>query len=142
LRAMLDDAEWRAASRNTLNAHYTDASLVEGVWEAMRALGFDGGNVLEPGSGVGTFIGMAPDRARMVGIELDPTTAAISKMLYPHAEVRNESFADTRAPDGAFDAVVGNVPFGKYTLTDRDHNRAGHSIHNHFILKSLALTRP
>ncbi|MFG1977021.1 SNF2-related protein [Nonomuraea fuscirosea] len=142
LRAMLDDKEWRAASKNTLNAHYTDAGLVGAVWEAVQGLGFDGGNVLEPGSGVGTFIGMAPERARMIGVELDPTTAAISKMLYPHAEVRNESFADTRAPDGSFDAVVGNVPFGKYTLTDREHNKAGHSIHNHFILKSLAMARP
>ncbi|WP_433542063.1 SNF2-related protein (plasmid) [Streptosporangium sandarakinum] len=142
LRSLLDDKEWRAASRNTLNAHYTDASIVDAVWEAVKGLGFDGGNVLEPGSGVGTFIGLAPQRAHMTGIELDPTTAAISKALYPHAEVRNESFADTRAPEGAFDLTVGNVPFGDYKLTDREHNAGKHSIHNHFILKSLALTRP
>jgi hypothetical protein len=32
----------------------------------------------------------------MTGVELDPVTAAISRALYPHAEVRTESFADTR----------------------------------------------
>ncbi len=142
LRAMLNDAEWAAASRNTLNAHYTDAGLVAAVWDAVKELGFDGGNVLEPGSGVGTFIGLAPDEAHMTGIELDPTTAAISGVLYPHAVVRNESFADTRVPDGSFDLAVGNVPFGQIALTDRDHNKGDHSIHNHFIIKSLALTRP
>jgi len=34
------------------------------------------------------------------------------------------------------------VPFGKAALHDRRHNLGGHSIHNHFILKSLRLTRP
>ncbi|MFC4014622.1 SNF2-related protein [Nonomuraea purpurea] len=143
LRAMLSDEEWREASRNTLNAHYTDASLVGEVWDAVQQLGFNGGNVLEPGSGVGTFIGMAPERAHMTGIELDSTTAAISQHLYPNATVRNESFADTRAPDNTFDLAIGNVPFGDYWLVDKKHNPGEkHSIHNHFILKSLALTRP
>ena len=48
----------------------------------------------------------------MVGVELDPTTAAIAAALYPHAQIRTESFADTRLPDGAFDLAIGNVPFG------------------------------
>ncbi|MFC7723431.1 DEAD/DEAH box helicase family protein [Nonomuraea recticatena] len=143
LRSLLDESEWREASRNTLNAHYTDASLVEGIWDAVRQLGFDGGNVLEPGSGAGTFIGMAPEGAHMTGIELDSTTAGISQALYPDATIRNESFADTRAPANTFDAVVGNVPFGDYWLVDREYNPdKKHSIHNHFILKSLGLTRP
>ena len=34
------------------------------------------------------------------------------------------------------------MPFGKVVLHDRRHNPAGHSIHNHFIVKSLHLTRP
>ncbi|MEU4548788.1 helicase-related protein [Nonomuraea dietziae] len=143
LREMLSDAEWRDAEVNTLNAHYTDAAIVSEVWDAVRELGFNGGNVLEPGSGAGTFIGMAPEGAHMTGVELDPTTAGISQALYPDATVRNESFADTRAPANSFDAVVGNVPFGDYWLVDRDYNpERKHSIHNHFILKSLGLTRP
>ena len=38
--------------------------------------------------------------------------------------------------------MIGNVPFGQVTLHDPRHNRSGHSIHNHFIIKSLHLTRP
>lgn len=78
----------------------------------------------------------------MTGVELDPVTAAISRALYPHAEVRGESFADTRLPEGSFDAAIGNVPFSDVTLHDPVHNPTRQSMHNHFILKSLRLTRP
>jgi N12 class adenine-specific DNA methylase len=143
LRGLLSPAEWNEGRRNTLNAHYTDPRVVQSVWKAVEDLGFDGGRVLEPGSGSGTFIGFAPPGADMVGVELDSTTAAISRALYPHATIRNESFAKTRLPAGSFDATVGNVPFGQFSLTDRVHNPGQKmSIHNHFIVKSLAMTKP
>ena len=142
LRSLLDPGEWDAAARTTINAHYTDPLIVRQMWRAMSALGFDGGSVLEPGSGLGTFLGLAPEHARMTGVELDPVTAAISRALYPHAEVRGESFADTRLPEGMFDAAIGNVPFANVTLHDPVHNPTRQSMHNHFILKSLRLTRP
>lgn len=142
LRSLLTPEEWDAAARTTINAHYTDPLIVRQMWRAMTVLGFDGGRVLEPGSGLGTFLGMAPEQARMTGVELDPVTAAISRALYPHAEVRGESFADTRLPEGSFDAAIGNVPFSDVTLHDPVHNPTRQSMHNHFILKSLRLTRP
>ncbi|RAO03070.1 helicase [Micromonospora noduli] len=142
LRELLSPAEYAAAELTTINAHYTDLAYVRAIWDAVRELGFDGGTVLEPGCGSGNFIGLAPDTARMVGVELDPVTAGIAAALYPHAEIRTESFADTRAPSGAFDLAVGNVPFAKMPLVDRRHNPARHSMHNHFIIKSLHLTRP
>ncbi|MEU0156391.1 hypothetical protein [Micromonospora fulviviridis] len=142
LRELLSPQEYTAAELTTLNAHYTDAAYVRAIWEAVRELGFDGGAVLEPGCGSGNFIGLAPPHARMVGVELDPVTAGIAAALYPHAEIRTESFADTRAPSGAFDLAVGNVPYADVRLTDRRHNPGRHSIHNHFIIKSLHLTRP
>ncbi|KRE28263.1 helicase [Agromyces sp. Soil535] len=142
LRELLDDKEWAQARRTTLNAHYTDPAYVAATWGALGRLGFAGGDVLEPGSGAGTFVGLAPEHARMTGVELDQVTAAISKAIYPHATIRAESFADTRFPTGHFDAVVGNVPFADVVLHDPTHNRGGHALHNHFIIKSLELTRP
>ena len=142
LRGILSEEEWHAAARTTMNAHYTDPDVVREVWRALGELGFTGGRVLEPGSGSGTFIGLAPDTAEATGIELDPVTAAISRALYPHTDIRTESFADTRFPEGFFDVAVGNVPFGKLVLHDRVHNAARHGIHNHFIIKSLRLLRP
>ena len=69
-------------------------------------------------------------------------TAAIAARLYPDAEIRCESFADTRLPEGHFDLVIGNVPFSSAKLHDRRYNAAGHSMHNHFIIKSLTFLKP
>jgi len=142
LRELLSEREFNAASRTTINAHYTDPAIVAAMWLGLQGLGFDGGAVLEPGSGSGTFLGLAPATATLTGVELDPTTAAIAGYLYPEATIRAESFADTRLPAAHFDAVIGNVPFANVTLTDPVHNQGHHSMHNHFVLKSLALTKP
>ena len=142
LAALLSPQEMAAAARNTLNAHYTDAGIVQAVWSAVQSLGFTGGRVLEPGCGSGNFIGFAPAAAQMTGVELDPVTAAIAAALHPRAQILAESFADTRDPDGSYDLAIGNVPFARAALHDRRHNPGGHSIHNHFIIKALRLVRP
>jgi N12 class adenine-specific DNA methylase len=143
VRELLNDEEWTAAKANTLNAHYTDAELVQPLWDLVRNLGFGGGNVLEPGSGSGNFIGAAPEGARVTGIELDPTTAAISQLLYPDARIINGSFGDIRMPNSYFDLAIGNVPFGRFPMYDEQVNPdLKHSIHDTFILKSLNKVRP
>ncbi len=145
LRELLTDAEYAAAARTTLNAHYTDAGIAAAVWDTLTGHGFadTAGRVLEPGCGAGVFLALAPDSARqLVGVELDPVTAAIAAALNPHAEIRAESFRDTRLPAGSFDLVIGNVPFGKTVLHDPTHNPGRHSLHNYFLIKSLHLTRP
>ena len=150
LAKVLDPAEYAAAARSTLNAHYTDPVIVDAIWQAMYQAGMPTGQrlapenryrVLEPGCGSGNFIAAAPHAVTVTGVELDPTTAAIARARCPGHRIVTGSFADTRLP-GLFDAVIGNVPFGKITLTDAVHNRVGHSIHNHFIIKALHLTRP
>ena len=142
LHELLTPAEYDAARRTTVNAHYTDPAYVAAMWAAVERLGFAGGRVLEPGCGSGTFIGAAPDSAQMTGVELDPVTAQIASYLYPQATIRAESFATTRLPDGWFDLTIGNVPFADVNLHDPAHNQRKMSMHNHFIYKSLALTRP
>ncbi|HLL35856.1 MAG TPA: SNF2-related protein, partial [Streptomyces sp.] len=142
LRTLLGDDEWRAAAASTLSAHYTPPEITSALWQALADLGFDGGEVLEPGSGAGVSFGTAPESARLTGVEIDPTSAAISRLLAPGVTVLNESFADTVAPDGTFDAAIGNVPFARVALYDARHNRGRHRIHNHFLIKSVALTRP
>ena len=142
LSRLLTPAELSAAARNTLNAHYTDAALVQAIWTGIVQLGFTSGRVLEPGCGSGNFIGFAPSGAQFTGVELEPVTAQIAAVLYPDADIVNESFADTRARENSFDLAIGNVPFGSFALTDRRHNPSGHSIHNHFIIKALHLVRP
>jgi N12 class adenine-specific DNA methylase len=142
LAGFMSAAEMAAARRTVLNAHYTDAALVRAIWDGARKVGFEGGRVLEPGCGSGNFIAFAPPAAQVTGIELDPVTAAIAAALYPGAEIRAESFAASRDPEDSYDLSIGNVPFGKAVLNDRRHNPGGEAIHNHFIIKSLRLTRP
>ena len=60
LAGLLTPPELAAAARSSLNAHYTDAALVQSIWTAATKLGFTGGQVLEPGCGSGNFIGFAP----------------------------------------------------------------------------------
>ncbi|MGW2680909.1 Eco57I restriction-modification methylase domain-containing protein [Streptomyces sp. NPDC001436] len=147
LRELLSEGEWADARRNTLNAHYTAPALAAAVWVGLRRLGFDGGHVLEPGSGSGNFIGLAPtDTAvpvEMTGVEVEAKTAGIARRLYPDATVVTAGFEDVAFSDGAFDAVVGNIPYGRYQRYDKVHNKdLKLSIHDHFVFKSLALTRP
>jgi hypothetical protein len=73
----------------------------------------------------------------MVGVETDADRRRGLRPV-PSAQIRHEGFETTRVPENSFAATVGNVPFGRYVVYDP----ARHSIHNHFILKSLALTAP
>lgn len=142
LQTLLTKEQYRSAEASILNAHYTDPALSQVIWQALQKAGFSGGRVLEPGCGSGNFIAHAPSDAVMVGVESDPITAGIAALLYPSAQVRHEGFEVTRVPEASFTATVGNVPFGRYALTDPAHNPARLNIHNHFIVKSLALTAP
>ena len=142
LRALLTAEEYEAARLTVVNAHYTSPAIAQAMWDGMAAFGFSGGDVLEPGCGAGTFIGLAPPGTAMVGIELDPITAQVAAALYPHARIRCESFADTADPEGSFDAAIGNVPFGSFHIRDVRYNPVRkHPIHTHFVLKAAGLTR-
>lgn len=142
LRELLSDREYREARASVLNAHYTDPAIAQAMWNALTRAGFSEGLVLEPGCGSGNFLAFAPPAATPVGVEIDPITAQIAHLLYPRAQVRNEGFEQTRVAEGAFTVAVGNVPFGDFAVTDPVHNPRNHSIHNHFLIKSLALTAP
>lgn len=142
VRELLTDEQYQAAEASILNAHYTDPALAAVIWDAIGQAGFSGGRVLEPGCGSGTFINHAPENAVMVGVENEPLTAAVAAALYPSAQIRREGFETTRVPENSFALTIGNVPFGDFSVYDPAHNPGRHSIHNHFILKSLALTAP
>jgi N12 class adenine-specific DNA methylase len=142
LHQTLGTDAYRAAEASILNAHYTDPLIAAAMWDALRQAGLQDGRVLEPGCGAGTFIGLAPEDAVMVGVDNDTVTAAIAAALYPHAQIRAEGFETTRVPADSFVATIGNVPFGNFTLIDPAHNPGRFSIHNHFINKTISLTAP
>ena len=59
LATLLPPAELAAARRTTINAHYTDAALVQAIWRTAGKLGVHGGRVLEPGCGAFPCVGVS-----------------------------------------------------------------------------------
>ena len=156
LESILSKDELRAAQNATINAHYTPDYIASAIWEGVQALGFTGGLVFEPGCGHGNFIGAQPfvlrKKSQWYGVELDAIAGGIAQKLYPDATIYLDSFENVSLPDGSFDLIVGNVPFGnipvidpKYShvlsaLTDED-GKSDPNIHCYFVMKSLSLLK-
>ena len=109
-------------------------------------MGFDGGRVLEPGCGTGLFFALCPEalagKLALTGVEMDPTTARIAKLLYPNARIRHEDFTKARLPE-LYDLAIGNPPFSDRTV--RADDPAGElrlSLHDYFIARSVERLRP
>ena len=148
LKTLLTEEEYRAARESTKNAHYTSVEVIKAMYDGLAHLGFTGGRMLEPSSGVGNFVGaMPPAMSSTVKswtmVELDRVTGQIAKYLYPHADVRIQGFEQTNIPDGYMDVAIGNVPFGDYAIIDKKYPKAVTSaIHNYFFAKALDKVRP
>lgn len=146
LKELLSTEEWEAARGSTENAHYTDRSVIEAMWQAARTLGFKGGRVLEPAGGVGHFFGLMPEEmmraSELFGVELDSISGGIFAALYPDAQVQVTGFESARLPDNAFDFVISNVPFSENGPVDPLHDKAKLNLHNYFFAKALDKVRP
>lgn len=145
LRELLTDAEYKAARRSTRNAHYTSQTIVTGIWDAVRRLGYRGGLVLESSMGSGNFLGLAPANLahRFVGVEYDSLTARIAQALYPQATVLHSGFQSVPVPDNAFMLNIGNPPFGSESLRFQfKPELQGVSIHNQFFRAGMDALRP
>jgi predicted O-methyltransferase YrrM len=146
LSEILSDEEHRSARATTLNAHYTAPVVIRSMYEAAQRFGFKGGQILEPASGIGHFIGLMPEamlkNSAITGIEIDPLTARIAKALYPDADIREQPFEKSKLLDDAFDLAISNVPFGDYTVHDPRWNDFKFPIHDYFFAAALDKVRP
>lgn len=145
---IISEDDYNAARRSTMNAHYTDISVIKAMYDGLSRLGFSGGRMLEPSAGVGNFIGAMPDEMTAkvrswTAVELDNITGNILKYLYPNSDVRIEGFEKANIPDGYMDVAIGNVPFGNYAVIDKSYpKQVTGAIHNYFFAKSLDKVRP
>lgn len=145
---IITEEEYRGMSESTKNAHYTSIEVISAMYDGLKKLGFQGGRMLEPSSGVGNFVGGMPaDMTANVKswtmVELDRVTGQIAKYLYPNNDVRIEGFQDANIPNDYMDVAIGNVPFGNYGVVDRSYpKRVTKSIHNYFFAKSIDKVRP
>jgi len=146
LEVAVTPEEYAALQRATQYAHYTPETIIRGLWRAAGRLGFTGGRVLEPGMGTGLFFALLPAALRqacqLTGIEYDPITARIARLVHPETRVRCEDY--TRSPlTGRFDLVIGNPPFSDRVVRADPVTRAlGLRLHDYFIARSIARLRP
>lgn len=141
LRETLGEQAWKEAQNSIINAHYTDPYTINAMWEMARQLGFKGGRVLEPSMGVGNFFGLMPkdlaEKSKLTGIELDQTTGRMAQVLYPEANVQIKGYQDSHTPEGFYDFIIGNVPFGNFSIASRKYNKLKPLIHDYFFLKGI-----
>lgn len=150
LKGLLSPKDYENAKGSVLNAHYTSKTVIDGIYAALSRFGLGEDSkkikVLEPAMGTGNFFGFMPkeiaERAKLYGVELDGITGKIAKYLYPQANIQIKGFEDTTFSDNSFDAVVGNVPFGAYSVYDKDYARHNMFIHDYFIAKSVDKLKP
>src|SRR5271166_2512061 len=146
LEQLVSPGELASLARVTQYAHFTPEFMVRAMWRALRRTGFSGGRVLEPGCGTGLFFALMPealeDKTTLTGVEMDPVTARIAKLLYPNARIRAEDFTKARIAE-TYDLVIGNPPFSSRTVrADDPAGQLSLSLHDYFIARSIERLRP
>jgi N12 class adenine-specific DNA methylase/adenine-specific DNA methylase len=146
LQDAVGDLDHASLARCTQYAHFTPEFIVRAIWAGLQRLGWRGGRVLEPGIGTGLFPALMPEELReashVTGIELDPVTARIARLLQPQARIVTGDFARTELP-ASFDLTVGNPPFSERTVrSDRAYRSMGLRLHDYFIARSIDLLKP
>ncbi|TIP95664.1 MAG: lactate dehydrogenase [Mesorhizobium sp.] len=148
--ANLEDAvsrqDYASLARCTQYAHFTPEFIVRAMWSGLRRLGWRGGRVLEPGVGTGLFPALLPaelrDQVHLTGVEIDPVTARIARLLQARARIVNADFARADLP-ASFDLAIGNPPFSDRTVrSDRAYRSMGPRLHDYFIARSIDLLKP
>jgi hypothetical protein len=62
LRQLLSADDHDSARASVNNSHYTDPLVIHWIWAALRRLGFQGGNILEPSAGTRALPGLHAGR--------------------------------------------------------------------------------
>jgi N12 class adenine-specific DNA methylase len=145
-REVMTDEEWEAASRSSLNSHYTPTEICHQIWNLTQRIGFRSGKVFEPGCGIGNFMGSMPEAlregSRVSGVELDPLSARMAAKLYPENRIELSGIEEAlMVGDNTQDLVVGNVPFSD-TAPAGQKCPVKLNLHNLCISRSIDKLRP
>ncbi|MFC5422981.1 lactate dehydrogenase [Bosea eneae] len=146
LQDAVSEIDYASLARCTQYAHFTPEFIIRAIWAGLQRLGWRGGRVLEPGIGTGLFPALMPEALRdlshITGVELDPVTVRIARLLQPRARIIDGDFARTELP-AAFDLAIGNPPFSDRTVrSDRAYRSLGLRLHDYFLARSVDLLKP
>lgn len=140
----LMDAEAFAQARDQVDtSFFTPTVVTDAIYRILAAVGFTGGSALELGCGAGHVMADAPAQwdVSWTGVEIDPTSARIARLLNPTAKVETGRLEKTALADGQADAVVGNVPFSSSRMHDRAYDYNG-NLHGYFFHRAMLALRP
>lgn len=103
----------KTGQRVILNQFPTDPRLIQALWNLAIALNFRSGTIMEPGCHIGLFAELAPPirDLKIVGVDIDPTSLAIARLLHPQHKFFLKDLTRFIYPAGAIDLVIGNLPF-------------------------------
>ena len=146
LETAVSESDYASLARCTQYAHFTPEFIIRAIWAGIQRLGWRGGRVLEPGIGTGLFPALMPERYRdaayVTGVELDPVTARIVRLLQPKARIIDGDFARTDLTP-IYDLAIGNPPFSDRSVrSDRAYRSLGLRLHDYFIARSIDLLKP
>lgn len=152
LRGLLTEEELRDANASRLTAYYTPAKVIDQIWDAVAALGFKGGDILEGSAGIGSMLARIPkgisDVSNIQAVELDSTTGGILSLLYPDADVHIQGFQNTKVAPGSVSLAITNVPFATGLKVHDDtgysdlSRKFGKNIHDFCIAKNVRTLAP
>ncbi len=146
LESAVAPSDYASLARCTQYAHFTPEFIVQAMWIGLIRMGFKGGRILEPGIGTGMFPALMPESlstvSHVTGIELDPVTARIVRLLQPRDKIVCGDFARIELP-AHFDLAIGNPPFSDRTVkSDPVFRSLGFRLHDYFIAKSIDRLKP
>lgn len=141
LKELLSEDEFADQRATVLTAFYTPRPVVELIWETLRDAGIcDEGTaeILEPGCGTGNFMRCVPAGldVHVTGVEIDPVSAGLARVLCPDHMIVAADIAKCEIPEGSFDAAIGNVPYSDAIKID------GVPLHDYMIKRAVAAVRP
>ena len=152
LRMLLTEDELREANESRLTAYYTPAKIIDQIWDAVSALGFKGGNILEGSAGIGSMLARMPkgisDVSNIQAVEIDGITGGILSLLYPDADVHIKGFQNTKVAPGSVSLAITNVPFVTGLKVHDDtgfsdlSRKFGKNIHDFCIAKNVRTLAP
>lgn len=149
IRALLGDS-YQDAVDSRKSAYYTPAAVIDSLWDIVKAMGFQGGTILEGSAGIGNILGLMPEeiseRSEIRAVEVDSTTGSILSLLYPDAQVDIQGFEETKIENGSIDLAITNVPFitGWNVIDktgDKDLSKKFKDIHDFCIAKNIRKLR-
>ncbi|MFH6936047.1 Eco57I restriction-modification methylase domain-containing protein [Flavobacterium sp. FlaQc-30] len=151
-----DEKQYRryvdSMKNSVLTAFYTPPQAIDAISDALREVGVDIDNLLEPSAGIGLFLKSFSKNQKFsaTAYEKDLLTGQILKHLYPEDNIRISGFEEIPEKEqNSYDLVASNIPFGDTSIFDLSYSRskdstkvqAARSVHNYFFFKGTDMLR-